>query len=179
MPMYSLIEYRDNHSKTSDSFWQYYRDQTHAAEVNSEPFKCKAKITGKTSADGNTKDDKMAVSLKYLSDFWITLEMSLISCEINFIVTWSSDRIICSATGATEFAMTDTKLYVSVVTFKKKDNAKLLLQLQLGIKRTINWNKYQSKVSIERQNHYLVYLIDPSFQGANRLFVLSSEDLHI
>ena len=121
----------------------------------------------------------MAVSLKYLRDFWITLEMSLISCEINFIVTWSSDRIICSATGATEFVMTDTKLYVSVVSFLKKDNAKLLLQLQLGIKRTINWNKYQSKVSIERQNHYLDYLIDPSFLGVNRLFVLSSEDLHI
>ena len=76
--------------------------------------------------------------------------------------------------GAT-FSITDTKLYVPVVTLSTQDNAKLLEQLKSGFKRTINWNKYQSKKSIERQNQYLDYLIDPSFQGVNKLFVLSFE----
>ena len=77
--------------------------------------------------------------------------------------------------GAT-FSITDTKLYVLVVTLSTQDNAKLLKQQESGFKRTINWNKYQSKRSIERPNPYLDYLIDPRFQGTYRLFVLSFED---
>ena len=64
MPMYNLIEYSDNYSKTSGSLWQNYRDEQHAAIVNFKSFKSKIKITGKTPADGNTKDVKLAVSLK-------------------------------------------------------------------------------------------------------------------
>ena len=64
MPMYNLIEYSDNYSKTSGSLWQNYRDEQHAAIVNFESFKSKIKITGKTPADSNTKDVKLAVSLK-------------------------------------------------------------------------------------------------------------------
>ena len=64
MPMYNLIEYSDNYSKTSGSLWQNYRDEQHAAIVNFKLFKSKIKITGKTPADGNTKDVKLAVSLK-------------------------------------------------------------------------------------------------------------------
>ena len=70
--------------------------------------------------------------------------------------------------GAT-FSITDTKLYVLVVTLSTQDNAKLLKQQESGFKRTINWNKYQSKRSIERPNPYLDYLIDPRFQGTYRL----------
>ena len=99
--------------------------------------------------------------------------MPLINCEINLILTWSEDCIISSATGATKFKITDTNLYVPVVTVSTQDNAKLLQQLKSGFKRTINWNKYQPKVSPERRNQYLNFLIDPSFQGVNRLFVLS------
>ena len=58
-----------------------------------------------------------------------------------------------------------TNLYIPVVTFLTQNSVKLLHQLQSGFKRTINWNKYQSKVSTERQNQYLVYSIYPSFQG--------------
>ena len=75
--------------------------------------------------------------------------------------------------GATKFKITDTKLYVPVVTLSTQDNEKLLQQLKSGFKRTINWNKYQPKVLPQRQNKYLDFLIDPSFQGVNRLFVLS------
>ena len=63
-----------------------------------------------------------------------------------------------------------------VVTLSAQDNTKLLQQLKSGFRRTISWNKYQLKISTERPNEYLDYLIDPSFQGINRLFVLSSED---
>ena len=74
------------------------------------------------------------------------------------------------------FLITDAKIYVPVLTVSTQDNAKLLEQLRSGFKRTINWNKYQPKISTERQNQYLDFLIDPSFQGVNRVFVLSFED---
>ena len=62
------------------------------------------------------------------------------------------------------------------MTLSNQDNAKLLQQLKSGFKNTINWNKYQSKVSPERQNQYLDFLIDPCFQGVKRHFVLSFEN---
>ena len=75
-----------------------------------------------------------------------------------------------------KFSITDTKLYVPAVTLSTQDYAKLLEQLKSGFKTTINRNKYQAKVSTERANQYFDFLIDPSFQGVNRLFVLSFED---
>ena len=67
--------------------------------------------------------------------------------------------------------MTNTKLYVPVVTLSTQENIKLLKQLEYGFKRTINWNKYQSKKTSQAENRYLVVSIDSSFQGVNRLFV--------
>ena len=75
-----------------------------------------------------------------------------------------------------KFEITDRKPYVPVVTLSIQDNAKLLEQLKSGFRRTINWNKYQPKVSPDRQNQYLDFLTDPSFQGVNRLFLLSFEN---
>ena len=72
--------------------------------------------------------------------------------------------------------MTETKLYVPVVTLSTQDSVKLLQQLKSGFKRTINWNKYESSVKTFAQNRYLNYLTNPSFQGVNRLFVLSFEN---
>ena len=79
--------------------------------------------------------------------------MPLIDCKINLILTWPSTSIIASSTGAEILVITDTTSYVPVVTILTQDNVKLLDQLRSGFKRTINWNKYQSNVSIERQNH--------------------------
>ena len=110
------------------------------------------------------------------SNFWRTFEMALINCELNLILIWSEDCAISSATGETKLKITDIKLYVPVVTLSTQDNAKLLQQLKSGFKRTINWNKYQAKVSTEGENQFLDFLIDPSFQGVNRLFVLSFEN---
>ena len=72
MPIYSLIEYSNNYSKTSGRLWQYYRDDPKDNIIQSESFKYKIKITGKTPAGGNTKDVKIAVPLKYLSNSWRT-----------------------------------------------------------------------------------------------------------
>ena len=176
MPMYNLIEYSDNYSKTSGSLWQHYKDDPTGNITQSESFKSKIQITGKTPAAGNTKDVEIIVPLKYLSNFWRTLEMPLINCEVNLILTWSKDCVISSATGETKFKITETKLYVPVVTLSTQDNAKLLQQLKSGFKRTINWNKYESNIKTFAQNRYLNHLINPSFQGVNRLFVLSFEN---
>ena len=83
-----------------------------------------------------------------------------------------SDKFVLSNdTKATTFAKIDTKLYFPVVTLSTQDNVKLLEQLKSGFKRTINWNQYQPKVSIEALNQYLYFVIDPSFKEVNRLFV--------
>ena len=103
MLMYNLIENSHNYSKTSDNLGQYYRNDMHAARVNSPSFKSKIGITGKTTGCGNTKDVEIAVPLKYFSTFRKTLEMVLIDCEINFILSWSADCVISSATGTTKF----------------------------------------------------------------------------
>ena len=164
MPMYNLIEYSDNYTKTSGSLWQYYRDEPNDNLADSESFKFKVKITGKTPAADNEKDVEIMVPLKYLSNFWRTIELPLINCEVNLILTWSSTCVITNSTGAGTFEITDTKIYVPVVTLSTKENAKLLQQLKSGFKRVINWNKYLSKPELLRQNPNLNYIIKPSFQ---------------
>ena len=144
--------------------------------ANSQSLKSKVKITGNTPNNGNTKDVEIIVPLKYLSNFWRTLEMPLINCEVNLLLTWSKDCVITNSTGEGKFAITETKLHVPVVTLSTQDNAKLLQQLKSGFKRTINWNKYESNIKTFAQNRYLNHLINPSFQGVNRLFVLSFEN---
>ena len=98
--------------------------------------------------------------------------MLLLNCE----VTLDLNCVICEEDRPTTFAMINAKLYVPVVTPWTQDNAKLLQQLKSGSKRTINWNKYQSKTSRETQNWYLNFLISPNSQGVNSFFVLSFEN---
>ena len=119
------------------------------------------------------------VPLKYLSNFWRTLEMPLINCEVNLILTWSSNCVLIATTvqnqGAT-FEITDTKLNVPAVTLSTQESTKFLQQLKSGFKRVINWNKYLSKPELLAQNPNLNHLVEPSFQGKNRLFVLAFEN---
>ena len=177
MPMYNLIEYSDNYAKTTGSLWQFLRDEpvTDDDIEDSESFKFKKKITGKTPNNDNKKDVEIMVPLKYLSNFWRTLEMPLINCEVNLILAWSSTCIISDSNGAATFAITDTKLYVPVVTLPTQENTKFFQQLKSGFKRVINWNKYLSKPELLAQNPNLNDLVEPSFQGVNRLFVLAFE----
>ena len=190
MPMYNLIEYSDNYAKTAGSLWQYCKDiQARNANANDEiteftagsltdSFNFKLKITGQTG-NGGTKDVEIIVPLKYLSNFWRTLEMPLINCEVNLILTWSSACVLIATVNpnqAATFAITDTKFYVSVVTLSTQENTKFLQQLKSGFKRVINWNKYLSKSELLAQNPNLNHLVEPSFQGVNRLFVLAFEN---
>ena len=168
--------------------WQYCKDIPSVNNNNAivdfaganltNSFNFKAKITGQTGNDG-TKDVEIMVPLKYLSNFWRTLEMLLINCEVNLIMTWSSTCVIVSTNNANKgatFKITNTRLYVSAVTLSIQENAKLLQQLKSGFKRVINCNKYLSKPQLLAQNPNLNHLVEPSFQGVNRLFVLAFEN---
>ena len=149
-----------------------------AKDDNSILFKLKQKVTGQTGNDG-TKDVEIMVPLKYLSNFWKTHEMPLANCEINRQLKWSAKCFLVAGTVANQvptFTITDTKLYIPVVTLSTQDNVKHLKQLEYSFKRAINWDKYQSKITDQVLNQYLDFLIDPSFQGVNRLLVLSYEN---
>ena len=188
MPMYNLIEYSDNYSKTCGSLWQYCKNIPAVDNNNAiidfsnnnltDSFNFKVKMTGQTGNDG-TKNVEIMIPIKYLRIFWRILEMPLIDCEVNVILTWFEKCVIVSTDVAdqnTTFAITDTTLYVPVVTLSTQDNAKLLQQLKSGFKRVINWNKYLSKPELLAQNPNLNHLVEPSFQGVNRLFVLAFEN---
>ena len=175
IPMYNLIEYSDNYEKTTGSLWQYCKDIPAQNDNNEIVVFRRNNLTG----NNGTKDVETMVPLKYLSNLWRTLEMPLINCEVNLILTWPSTCVIVSTDNvnqAATFAITDTKLYVPVVTLSRQENTKFLQQLKSGFKRVINWNKYLSKPELLAQNLNLNHLIEPSFQGVNRLFVLAFEN---
>ena len=141
---------------------------------NNPTFKFKQKLTGLTGNDG-TKAVQIMVPLEYLINFWRTLEMLLTNCETNFTQNWAANCVISNAVHnqAIILAITDTKLYVPVVTLLTQDNGKLLQQLKLGYNYTINRNKYHSKAEpLNAPNSYLDFLIFLSFPGVNILFVL-------
>ena len=116
MPVNNLW-YSNNYSKTLLSLRQYYKDKPSATSTDSESLKFQVRIARSTPAAGNTKDVKSAVPLKYLSNFWITLETPLSYCGINLILTWPTNYIISSETGATKLVITDTTLYVTNCNF--------------------------------------------------------------
>ena len=147
MPVYNLIEYSDNYSDTSGSLWQFKRDEIiNNADVtndnNAPSFKYKASIIGNTGNDGTKNGVKIAVPLKYLSNFWRSLEMPLINCKVELSLKWYERCLLTAATTAT-FKITDAKLYVPIVTLSAEDNAKLSKLLSKGFKRSVYWNKYK------------------------------------
>ena len=140
MPMYNLTEYSDNYAKTTGSLWQYCKDIPARDNNNliegftegnrTDSFNFKVKFTDQTGNDG-TKDVKIMVPLKYLRNFWRTLEMTLINCEVNLILTWSSTCALVSTNIPNQnarFTITNTKLYVPVVTLSTQENTKFLQQ---------------------------------------------------
>ena len=176
MSMYNLIEYSKNYRKTTGSLWNHYRDKPSSGfddagnnRINysikdSESFNYKTSITRKLEGNNTEKDGaKIVVPLKYFSNFWRTLHMPLINCEVSLTLTWSENCLLTSratrdavaAQGGNPavaeignptdeaFKITDTKLYVPVVTLSAENDKKLSEQLKTGFKRTIKWNKYR------------------------------------
>ena len=174
--------------------------------INSKTFKYKTSITGSTynvaagtrrynrNKEG-TKEVEVAVPLKYLNNFWRTLDIPLINSEVSLTLSWSANcvitglekRLVTVAQGSNPevgnnsptnaiFKITDCKLYVSVFTLSAENDNKLLEQLKTRFKRTIKWNKYRFEMSNQTRNFSLNYLIDPTFTNVNRLFVLSFEN---
>ena len=196
-----MLKYGKNYSKTTESFRNYNRSEPNSGGNNdrdysikdSKSFDYKTSITGKLEGNNTEKEVEIVVPLKHLSNFWRTLDMPLINCEINLILTWSKNYVLTSKatrdadpdadpevapdnpTNAT-FKITDTKLYIPVVTLSTKNDKRLLEQLRTGFKRTIKWNKFRSEMTNQTQNSNLNYLIDPTFSKVNRLFILSFEN---
>ena len=114
-------------------------------------MKSKLGITENIPNNGNKKDIELEIVLKYLSNFRRTSEMPLNNSEVKFILEiLPGDCVISAANGSTRFTITGKKRYFPIVTLSTNDNSKLLQQLRSSFKGKINWNKYQSKVKIER-----------------------------
>ena len=143
---------------------------------NSQSFKYKAALLGKTenavaNTNSSVKEAKIVVPLKYLSNFWRSLEMPLINCKVYLELNWIEDCILSSAGNTAKFAIADTKLHVPIVTFSSESLAK---QLNNGFQRSVSWNSYETKPAIViEQGKNLCELLNASFQGVNRLFVLA------
>ena len=176
MPVYNLIEHSDNYSDISGSLWQFKRDEQNMNNGNpanvttddSSSFKYKSSFFKPLSAANNGvfKDVKIAVPLKYLSNFWRTLEMPLINCKIHLELNWSKDCVM-STIADTKFKITNTKLYVPIVALSSKDNVKLVKLLEEGFKIPVYWNEYQTKtetINLDKKN-LTRFPLDASFQG--------------
>ena len=125
MPMYNLIEYSDNYSKTSGSLWQYCKDIPAVDDdgdfvifngaTDTDSLSFESKIIGKTNDDGDIENVEIMVPLKYLSNFWRTLQMPLIDFEVELIWTWSANCVVISTNIANQnptFTITETNLHV-------------------------------------------------------------------
>ena len=151
IPMYNLLEYSKNYEKTSGSLFNYYRDEPSEITVgadnnainisirNSKSFDYKTEITGSLDAGEDEKEDvTITIPLKYLGNFWRSLDIPLINCEITLILSWYEEIVLVgrafrgppaaainSPTDA-KFEITDCKLYVPVVTLSAENDNKLL-----------------------------------------------------
>ena len=149
MSMYNLIEYSDNYQDSSATLYQYKRDEPPEADAvadsaadNSDSLKYKIKLLGNvTEVAGDTAgvkrlNVKVAVPLKYLSNFFRSLEMPLINCKIKLNLTWKKECVLPTGAGEAVFIINDTKLYVPVVTLSKEDNKDFIEQQNKGFQRS-------------------------------------------
>ena len=184
MSMYNSIEYSDNYSDISGSLWQFKRDEVPDNNVdltidNSESFKYKEALLENTAdaatgTNNSVKYAKIVIPLKYLSNFWRSLEMPLINCKVYLELNWIEDCILSSDGDTVKFAITDAKLHVAIVTLSTKDSASLAKQLNDGFERSVYWDSYETNpAKVIEQGKNLYELLNASFQGVKRLFVLA------
>ena len=172
------IEYRDNYSETSGSLWQFKRDEIDGnvdltVDANHIPNNSSS-YRYKSSLITNRNGVKIAVSLKYLSIFWRSLEMLLTNCRVELSLTWSENCILKSLPGNSTFIIADAKLYIPIVTLSIEDNTKLTKLISEGFERSVYWNKHKVIPNkIYNANDCIRELLDASYQGVKRLFVLA------
>ena len=180
MPMYNLIEYSDNYQDSSATLYQYKRDEPPEDNAvddltadNSSSFKYKVSLLGYSNNIARI-NVKVVVPLKYLSNFFRSLEMPLINCKIKLNLTWKKECVLSTDDGNAVFIINDTKLHVPVVTLSKEDNKDFIEQQYKKFQRSIYWNEYKTKEINENAdaNVFKCINLDPSFQGVNRLFVM-------
>ena len=188
MPLYNLIEYSDNYQDSSATLYQYKRDEPPeddaAADLtanNSDSLKYKIKLLGNvTEVAGDAAgvrrlNVKVLVPLKYLSNFFRSLEMPLINCKIKLNLTSRKEYVLSTSAGEAVFIINDTKLYVPVVTLSKEDDKDFIDQQNKGFQRSIYWDEYKTKeINEDADANVFKYInLDSSFQGVNRLFVMA------
>ena len=184
MPMYNLIEYSDNYQDSSATLYQYKRDEPPEANAiadltanNSSSFKYKVNSLGNPDLDGGIakRSVKVVVPLKYLSNFFRSLEMPLINCKIELNLTWKKECVLSTDAGDAVCIINDTKMYVPVVTLSKEDNKNFIEQKNKGFQRSIYWHEYKTKRVTENAdaNNFKYISLDPSFQDVGRLFAMA------
>ena len=184
MPMCNLIEYSDNYQDSSATLYQYKRyEPPEVKAINdlttdtSSSFKYKVELLGNPVLDGNIakRSVKVVAPLKYLSNFFRSLEMPLINYKIKLNLTWKKECVLSTDNGNAVFITNDTKMYVPVATLSKEDNKDFIEQKNKGFQRSIYWNEYKTKEINENAdaNVFKYINLDPSFQGVNRLFVMA------
>ena len=184
MPMYNLIEYSDNYQDSPVTLYQYEKDEPPEANAindlttnTSSSVKYKVELLGNPVPDGNRakRSVKLVVPLKYLSNFFRSLETPLINCKIKLNLTWKKECVLSTDAGDAVFIINDTKMYVSVLALSKEDNKDFIEQQNKGFQRSIFWNEYKTKEINENAdaNVFKYTNLDPSFQGVNRLFVMT------
>ena len=189
MPMYNLIEYSDNYQDSSATLYQYKRDEPpegnsipNLAVNNSSSFKYKVNLLGNPVLDGAIakRSVKVVVPLKYLSNFFRSLEMPLINCKIKLNLTWKKECVLSTDAADAVFIINDTKMYVPVVSLSKEDNKDFIEQHNKGFQRSIYCNEYKTKELVIEDadaDNFKYIDLDPSFQGVNRLFVMAYNKL--
>ena len=196
MPICNLIEYSSNYSETTGKLLIYSKDEANnfnnniANTKNFKSFNYKAKLLKNTvaqpaqnAADGILRKATIAVPLKYLSNFWRSLEMPLINCKVELKLKWT--KYFVFSAGGTENDVNDndktnniiltikgTKLYDAVVTLSARDNQKLSKVLSEGFERSVYWNEYKTKRENKNATNEYRYFLESNFVGVNRLFVL-------
>ena len=184
MPMRNLIEYSDNYQDSSATIYQYKRDEPPEANAiadltidNSRSFKYKISLLGNPVVVDNIAriNVKVVIPLKYLSNFFRSLEMPLINCKIKLNLTWKKECVLSTGNGNAVFIINDAKLYVPVVTLSKEDNKDFIEQQNKGFQRSIYWNEYKTKeINEDADANVFKYInLGPSFQGVNILFVIA------
>ena len=176
------MEFSDNYQNSSATLYQYKRDEAPEANAiadltadNSSSFKYKVSLLGNPVLDGNItkRSVKVVVPLKYLSNFFRSLEMPLSNCKIKLNLTLKKECVLSTGAGGAVFIINDAKLHVPVVTLSKEDNKDFIEQQNKGFQRSIYWNEYKTKEINENAYVFKYINLDPSFQGVNRLFVMA------